>query len=47
MSELILLKPVTMQIQKELEAGMTLGDTSAGTVLTAAMRETQKKSWWN
>ncbi|KAN0097942.1 hypothetical protein V8E55_002388, partial [Tylopilus felleus] len=43
MSELIPLKPVTMQIQKELEAGMTLGNTSAGTVLTAEMQEMQKK----
>ncbi|KAN0097943.1 hypothetical protein V8E55_002389, partial [Tylopilus felleus] len=43
MSELIPLKSVTMQIQKELEAGMTLGNTSAGTVLTAEMQEMQKK----
>ncbi|KAG6379516.1 hypothetical protein JVT61DRAFT_10007 [Boletus reticuloceps] len=39
MSDLIPLKAITMQIQHELEAGMTLGDTSAGTVLTAEMRE--------
>jgi len=43
MSELIPLEAVTMQIQHELEAGMTLGNTSAGTVLTAEMREMQKK----
>ncbi|KAG6370908.1 hypothetical protein JVT61DRAFT_10932 [Boletus reticuloceps] len=43
MSELIPLEAVTMQIQRELEAGMTLGTTSAGTVLTAEMREMQKK----
>ncbi|KAF8122892.1 hypothetical protein EV363DRAFT_1358576 [Boletus edulis] len=30
-------------IQKELRMGMTLGDTSAGTILIAGMREMQKK----
>ncbi|KAG6379498.1 hypothetical protein JVT61DRAFT_9989 [Boletus reticuloceps] len=42
-SELIGLNPVTMQIQEELRMGMTLGDTSAGTILIAGMREMQKK----
>jgi len=42
-SELIGLNPVTMQIQEELRMGMTLAQTSAGTVLMASMQEMQKK----
>ncbi|KAG9311263.1 P-loop containing nucleoside triphosphate hydrolase protein [Chiua virens] len=44
LSELIPLSPVTIQIQEELRQGATIGDTSAGAILTAEMREMKKKT---
>lgn len=43
MAELIPLQAVTMKIQEELRDGKKLADTAAGQVLTAEMREMQKR----
>ncbi|KAK2466547.1 hypothetical protein APHAL10511_001409 [Amanita phalloides] len=42
-SDLTRQAPVTMKIQEELDAGMVLGDTSAGAVIVEEMKELQKK----
>jgi hypothetical protein len=43
MSQLIHQEPVTMMIQEELNAGRTLGDTSAGALIVEEMKELKKK----
>ena len=43
MSQLIHQKPVTMMIQEELNAGRTLGDTSAGALIVEEIKELKKK----
>ncbi|KAK2466544.1 hypothetical protein APHAL10511_001406 [Amanita phalloides] len=42
-SDLARQTPVTMKIQKELNAGMVLGDTSAGAVIVEETKELQKR----
>ena len=43
MSQLIHQEPVTIMIQEELNAGRTLGDTSAGALIVEEMKELKKK----
>ena len=43
MSQLIYQEPVTMMIQEELNAGRTLGDTSAGALIVEEIKELKKK----
>jgi len=43
MSQLIHQEPVTMKIQEELNAGRSMGDTSAGAVIVEEMEEMKKK----
>ena len=43
MSQLIHQKPVKMMIQEELNAGWSLGDTSAGALIVKEMKELKKK----
>ena len=43
MSQLIHQEPVTMMIQEEVNAGRTLGDTSAGALIVEEIKELKKK----
>ena len=43
MSQLIHQEPITLKIQEELNAGRTLGDTSAGALIVEEMMEHKKK----